>query len=156
MVFDKVKELVLSGLGILAAISCGAAVILYLQLQSANGTITAQSGTITRLNTINENNREALANLRSDFNGLNAAVTMLMSDRVAAEQRQQVIEDYLRRLEKNDAILKEYLAGKLPDSVGKLFIEAKPDGNTGSREKGPGVVANPVKTPAAATDGKQR
>lgn len=155
MVFDKVKELVLSGLGILAAISCGAAVILYLQLQSANGTITAQSGTITRLNTINENNREALANLRSDFNGLNAAVTMLMSDRVAAEQRQQVIEDYLRRLEKNDAILKEYLAGKLPDSVGKLFIEAKPNGDTGSREKGPGVVANPAKAPAAAADGKQ-
>lgn len=156
MVFDKVKELVLSGLGILAAISCGAAVILYLQLQSANGTITAQSGTITRLNTINENNREALANLRSDFNGLNAAVTMLMSDRVAAEQRQQVIEDYLRRLEKNDAILKEYLAGKLPDSVGKLFIEAKPNGDTGSREKGPGVVANPAKAAAAAADGKQR
>nr|CAK6596392.1 unknown function [Klebsiella phage vB_Kpn_K21lambda1] len=156
MVFDKVKELVLSGLGILAAISCGAAVILYLQLQSANGTITAQSGTITRLNSINENNREALATLRSDFNGLNAAVTMMMSDRVAAEQRQQVIEDYLRRLEKNDAILKEYLAGKLPASVGKLFVEPKTNGNTGSGEKGPGVVANPAKAPTAAADGQQR
>lgn len=156
MVFDKVKELVLSGLGILAAISCGAAVILHLQLQSANGTIVAQSGTITRLNTINENNKEALVKLRSDFNGLNAAVTMLMADRMVAEQRQQVIEDYLRRLEKNDAILKEYLAGKLPSSVGKLSVEPKTDGNTGSGEKGPGVVANPAKAPTAAADGQQR
>lgn len=156
MVFDKVKELVLSGLGILAAVSCGAAIILYLQLQSANGTIVAQSGTITRLNTINENNREALVKLRSDFNGLNAAVTMLMSDRVVAEQRQGVIEAYPKRLEKNDAILKEYLAGKLPDSVGKLFVEPKPNGNTDGGAKGPGVTANPVKAPTAAADGKQR
>ena len=156
MIFDKVKELVLSGLGIMTAISCGAAIILYLQLQSANGTITAQSGTITRLNSINENNREALATLRSDFNGLNAAVTMLMSDRVVAEQRQQVIEDYLRRLEKNDAILKEYLAGKLPTSVGKLFVEPKANGNKDGGAKGPGVTANPVKAPTAAADGKQR
>lgn len=156
MVFDKAKELVLSGLGILAAISCGAAVILYLQLQSANGTITAQSGTITRLNTINENNLEALATLRSDFNGLNAAVTMLMSDRVVAEQRQQVIEDYLRRLEKNDAILKEYLAGKLPTSVGKLFVEPRTNRNQGSGQEGPGVAANPAKAATAAADGQQR
>ncbi|AUZ95558.1 hypothetical protein [Salmonella phage PMBT28] len=156
MVFDKVKELVLSGLGILAAISCGAAVILYLQLQSANGTIVAQGGTITRLNTINENNREALTALRSDFNGLNAAVTMLMSDRIVAEQRQEVIEAYLKRLEKNDAILKEYLAGKLPTSVGKLFVVDQANGNKDGGAKGPGVVANPVKAPTAAADGKQR
>lgn len=156
MVFDKVKELVLSGLGILAAISCGAAVILYLQLQSANGTIVAQGGTITRLNTINENNREALTALRADFNGLNAAVTMLMSDRIVAEQRQEVIEAYLKRLEKNDAILKEYLAGKLPASVGKLFVVDQTNGNTDGGKKGPGVVANPVKAPTAAADGKQR
>ena len=156
MIFDKVKELVLSGLGILAAISCGAAVILYLQLQSANGTIVAQGGTITHLNIINENNREALANLRSDFNGLNAAVTMLMSDRIVAEQRQRVIEDYLRRLEKNDAILKEYLAGKLPAPVGKLFVEPKTNGNTDGGKKGPGVTANPAKASTAAADGEQR
>lgn len=155
--FDKFKELILTGLGILAALAVGAAVILYIQLGSATETIANQKGSIDALRLANTANQATIDRMAADYATFNTTMKALLGLNDDTLDRQGRIEAALKRLEQNDEILKDYLAGVLPASVGKLFVEQpRTDTNGDRRGKDPGVVANPVKASSAAADGKQQ
>lgn len=132
----KLKGLLLSGLGILAALAVGVSIVLYLQLDSAREVITTQAGSIQRLNIVNETNQTVLRNMREDFTKLNTSIQDLNSIRDDIERRQTEIRALLRKLGQNDEEIKAFLNCKLPASVGRMFTGSSPASGSGTQDTG--------------------
>lgn len=152
----NLKTYAMAAVVVLLVMTCATSVILKMQLNSAENQVAKQSETIITLTGINKSNQELQEKLLKRVDEVTKSVTAMTEEREEALRRHNDIKRQLARLEANDAVLKGYLDGDVPASVGELFNVKQPAGGgvQGSTDKDTGN--RPAPTAAGSAGDKDK
>lgn len=144
IISDKARELLFTGLGILAAFALATAVIFYFRLDAAQARIATQDVQNQQLMEANKANADTISDLTTQVQKANDLAQNMLTVMAKSGEMDARTQEYLDHLVQSNEQIKSLLLTNLPDSVRGLFQStAKPGKDSGAKGK---ASAIPVDT----------
>lgn len=143
IISDKLRELLFTGLGIVAALAVATAVIFYFRLDAAQARIATQDVQNQQLIEANGANANTIKDLTLQVQKSNDLAQNMLTVLAKSGEMDTRTQEYLNQLVQSNEQIKTFLATVLPDSVRGLFQSTKAPASKGGDAKG-----NPAQLPA--------
>lgn len=147
IISDRVRELISTGIAIVAALAVATAVIYWYRLDAAQARIATQDQVNAQLMEANAANSATIADLTSQVQKSNDLAQNMLTLVAKGGEMDARTQEYLNQLVQSNEQIKALLATDLPDSVRGLFQQT-PTGSKNSNGKG-----NPAAVPADTGSG---
>lgn len=149
---ERIKELVFTAIGIMAALATATAIIFYFRLDAAQSRIEKQDQIVASVLATNKTNANTISELRDSVMETNRITSAILAARADADKRDGRLEVYMQELLKNDQKLAELLNLPLPSTIRGLFNKA--GGSDGVREPQAAGAGNTANANNPKTDGR--
>lgn len=143
IISDKARELLFTGLGILAAFGIATATIFYFRLDAAQARIKTQDVQNQQLLEANRENASTITDLTLQVQKSNDLAQNMLTVMAKSGEMDTRTQEYLNQLVQSNEQIKALLATSLPDSVRGLFQStAKPSKDGSAKGNSAAVPAN--------------
>lgn len=140
IISDKARELLFTGLGVMAASALAVAVIFYFRLDAAQARIATQDLQNQQLIAANTANSDTIKDLTLQVQKSNDLAQNMLTVMAKSGEMDTRTQEYLNQLVQSNEQIKALLATTLPDSVRGLFQSTAKSGKDGSTKGNPTAV----------------
>lgn len=142
LITDRVRELIFTGIGIVAALAVATSVIYYFRLDAAMERIGKQDVMYQEIAKANTRNAETISKLQVDLATAHKTAQDLLTLQLRNGQMNQRTEDYLRKLVQSNDEIKSLFSVRLPDAIRGLFQNTGTSRVPEDREHASGISAD--------------